>query len=149
MKNSMSWIIIISLSLFSLPIESPAQTSPTNAVSENSILSKAILYIFTGSDWCVDCRRLEKNVLSDAAFLKTMEKNNIEVEIIDFPQRKKLPPEVVKHNESIAENYNFQGIFPTLILSQTKEKYEPLKYKNEKAVEFSEIVLEKLNYLNE
>ena len=78
-----------------------------------------------------------------------MESNNIEIEIIDFPQRKKLPPEVIKHNEFVAETFNFQGIFPTLILSQTNEKFQALKYKNEKAAEFSELVLEKLKDLNE
>jgi len=77
-----------------------------------------------------------------------MELNKIGVEIIDFPQRKKLHPEVVKHNKSIAETYDFQGIFPTLILSQGEKNYKVLNYKNEKAAEFSAQVLEKLKYLN-
>jgi len=144
----MSFLIIILLSLFSFPIESPAQNIPASAVEENLSTSKAVLYIFTGSDWCVDCRRLEKNVLLDSTFVKSMKLHKIEVEIIDFPQRKKLPPEVVKHNESIAETYDFKGIFPTLILSQDESNYEVLNYKNEKAAEFSKQILKKLKYLN-
>ncbi len=116
---------------------------------ENENFSNTVLYIFTGSDWCPDCRRMEKNVLRNTAFLETMERHEITLEIVDFPQRKKLSPKVVKRNESIAEAFAFQGIFPTIILSQSKEKYEPLKYKNETASQFSEMVLEKLKDLNE
>ena len=145
----MSLLIIILLNLFSFPIESFAQNNPASAVEGNLPVSKAVLYIFTGSDWCADCRRLEKNVLHDSTFIRSMELNEIGIEIIDFPQRKKLPPEVVKYNESIAETYNFQGIFPTLILSQAEGNYEVLNYKNEKAAELSEQILEKLKYLNE
>ena len=140
----MSFLILISLSLFSLSLDSSTQHSPNVPITKNTVL-----FIFTGSDWCADCRRLEKNVLSDTSFVKTMEANQIEVQIVDFPQRKKLPSDVVKRNELIAETYNFQGVFPTLILSQTEKNYEVLKYENEKADEFSKRVLEKLSHLNE
>ena len=145
----MPFLIIISLSFFSYIIESPAQNVSYSVFEENPELSNSTLYIFTGSDWCANCRRLEKNILSDSLFLKTIESNNIEIEIIDFPQRKKLSPEVIKRNESIAEIYNFQGVFPTLVLSQTKDNFEVLKYKNQAVAEFSELVVEKLKDLNE
>ena len=132
-----------------MTVESPPQDSSVYTFEQPSNLSTAVLYIFTGSDWCAVCKRFEKNVLSDSLFTKNMELNNIEIQIIDFPQRKKLTKEVIKHNESIAETYNFQGVFPTLILSKTQEKYESLKYKNEKGDEFSELVIEKLKDLNE
>jgi len=145
----MPFLIIISLSLFSFTIQSSAQNAPSSAFEKKLANPNSVLYVFTGSDWCADCRRLEKNILSDSIFLKTMESNNIEIEIIDFPQRKKLTPEVEKHNKSIAEIYNFEGIFPTLILSQSEEKYEVLKYKNQLAPKFSELIVEKLKYLDE
>ena len=145
----MPFLFIILISLLSTPIESFAQNISASSAEENLSVSKTVLYIFTGSDWCADCRRLGKNVLNDSTFVKSMELHKIGVEIIDFPQRKKLPPEVVKYNESIAETYDFQGIFPTLILSQAEGNYEVLNYKNEKAAELSEQILEKLKYLNE
>ena len=107
------------------------------------------MYVFTGSDWCADCKRLEKNILSDSVFISSMELHKVQVEIIDFPQRKKLSAEVIKRNESIAETFGFQGIFPTLVLTQTRDNYEKLQYKNEKAAEFSEIIINKLKGLNE
>ena len=145
----MSLLIIISFSFFSYIAETNAQITPSTRFENNLEHSNTTLYIFTGSDWCADCRRLEKNVLADSAFTNEMQRNNIDIEIIDFPQRKKLPPETVKRNESIAETYDFKGIFPTLILSQSEHNYEVLKYKNQLAFEFSELVVEKLKDLNE
>ena len=78
-----------------------------------------------------------------------METNNITIEIIDFPQRKKLSPELVKRNESLAETFDFQGIFPTLVLSQTENQFEILGYNNQNASEFSSLILNKLKQLNE
>ena len=141
----MSFLAIIWINLLSFNTDS----SIPKTSEEITQLSAPVLYIFIGSDWCADCKRLEKNVLSDSVFISTMKLNKIAIEIIDFPQRKKLSPDVVKHNETIAESYGFQGIFPTLVLSRSKDKYETLQYKNEAAAEFSEIVLNKLKYLNE
>ncbi len=111
--------------------------------------SNATLYIFTGSDWCVDCKRLEMNVLSDPGFKNSMEHNGIKVEIIDFPQRKKLSPEIVKHNEAVADAFGFKGVFPTLILSRSEESYQQVGYNNEPADDFSAIILDKLQVLDE
>ncbi len=144
-EKLMSFLAIIWISLLSFITES----SLPKADNESSQMSAPVLYIFVGSDWCADCKRLEKTVLSDSVFISTMKLNKIEVEIIDFPQRKKLSPDVVKHNQTIAELYGFQGIFPTVVLSRSKDIFETLQYKNEAAIEFSEIVLNKLKYLNE
>lgn len=141
-------LVIMWMSLSTFNAE-PLQHSFQILSEKEPLLSTATLYVFTGSDWCADCRRLEKNVLNDTVFKTSMETNKIAVEIIDFPQRKKLSPETKKHNELIAETYNFQGIFPTLILSQASGSYETLQYRNEQAAEFSEIILNKLSVLND
>ena len=74
------------------------------------------LIIFEGSDWCVNCIQLEKNVLSDVAFIEFSQENEIEIERIDFPQRKKQDKETEKYNAEIAEKYKFDGTFPTVVL---------------------------------
>ena len=107
----MSFFLIIWISLFPFNNEPPIDNSALYITKEKSQLSTAVLYVFTGSDWCADCRRLKKNVLSDSVFIASMERNKIKIEIIDFPQRIKLSPEVVKHNEAVAETFGFQGIF--------------------------------------
>lgn len=95
------------------------------------------LIVFEGSDWCNNCIRLEDNILSDEAFTDFLEQNQITLERIDFPQRKKLNKEQTKYNRSIAEQLNFEGIFPTLVLCDhdlsTKKK---LRYANQNTEEF-------------
>jgi thiol-disulfide isomerase/thioredoxin len=113
-------------------------------------ISEYTLYIFTGSDWCVNCKRLEKKVLSDPAFAGIMEKNGIEIRIIDFPQRKKLEPEVLKYNQSVADNYHFGGVYPTLILAKTNSKvYFQFFYRNQDRDEYSRFILDQKAKMNE
>ncbi len=54
----------------------------------DTIGNSAILYIFTGSDWCVNCKRMERNILQDTLFIMTMNNHHIRVEFLDFPQKK-------------------------------------------------------------
>ena len=79
--------------------------------------SKAFeLIIFEGSDWCSNCVRLEKNVLSNPGFESFLLERNIKLKRIDFPQRKLLDKEHMAYNVSVAEKYLFDGVFPTLLL---------------------------------
>ena len=80
------------------------------------------LIVFEGSDWCVNCIRLEKNVLQTKEFLNYAEKNNITIERVDFPQRKKLEPTVAARNAQLAETYNFNGEFPTILFISNNEE---------------------------
>ena len=111
---------------------------------------EAVLYVFTGSDWCRECKRLEKEVLENAVFSSTMVKNGIQIQLIDFPQRKKLDVKIVERNESIAEKYNFEGVFPTLVISpQNTESYQRIYYQNENSEAFSQKILNELRSLQE
>jgi thiol-disulfide isomerase/thioredoxin len=110
----------------------------------------SILYIFTGSDWCANCKRLEKNVLSDSLFLATMASNKIKIERIDFPQRSKQNPETKKYNSNISEKVGFNGAFPTLVIA-TKDlsKFSTIYYSNEKSGLFTLTILNELKALDE
>ncbi|MFD2726738.1 thioredoxin family protein [Hyunsoonleella rubra] len=91
----------------------------TSSYSNPSLSSNTFtLFVFEGSDWCVNCRRLEKNVLSDTTFISFLNEKQITLTRVDFPQRTKQNSQVKKNNELLAERYNFDGIFPTLILSR-------------------------------
>jgi len=88
------------------------------------------LVVFEGSDWCVYCLKLEKNVLSHPEFTAYLTKEHIELEKIDFPQKAKQSDEVKRYNEKVAEQYQFKGRFPTLVLVNTKTgKYTNVKRK--------------------
>lgn len=94
------------------------------------------LIIFEGSDWCTNCIRFNKTVINNSDFINYTKTHNITIEHIDFPQRKSLTKATEAYNASVAEKYNFNGVFPTVILAQSDTSYETLSYKNESAEEF-------------
>ncbi len=81
-----------------------------NAVSEKS--KKPIFAMFTGSDWCGWCKKLQADVFNKAEFVKWANKNVVLVEI-DFPRGKQLSPEMQQQNNSLQQTFNVTG-FPTV-----------------------------------
>ena len=102
-----------------------------------------LLMIFSGSDWCPSCMRFEKFILSDSAFIRYAAEN-LEISLVDFPQRKKLDQAIIKQNELLAEKYNPRGLFPTIILfSGQTDKFVRLPYTNQNTADFIELIEQK------
>ncbi len=139
------------LIFFSVIASSPRENEvPSLGSSMDSIRNQSVLYVFAGSDWCVNCMLLEKKVLSDSVFLSALDSGRIRMEILDFPQRKKLSPEIISYNQSMSEKLGFSGDFPTIVIySVQNNKYSTLWYKNEDPYEFSRMLFNELNKLNE
>lgn len=103
------------------------------------------LVVFEGSDWCSNCRRFKKKVLSDNAFQGYLDKENIKLTKIDFPQRKKLTREQEMINKKYAEKYKFTGVFPTIILSKTDTRsYINLSYTNQTTDQFIQQIVDSM-----
>ena len=82
---------------------------------------KNLLVDFTGSDWCVWCKRLDKEVFAEADFQKEIVKGYVLVKL-DFPQDQSLVTEEIKaQNEKLQEQYKVQG-FPTIFLMDAAGK---------------------------
>ena len=81
-------------------------------------LERPVLVNFTGSDWCYWCQLLSGEVFEKEAFLK-FAGDNFALLKVDFPQKTKLPQEVQKANQALAEKYEIQG-FPTIVLIDGK-----------------------------
>lgn len=75
---------------------------------------RPILADFTGSDWCIWCKKLKAEVLSQDAFLDYA-KNNLVLMEVDFPRNKKLPAAVSTQNQKLMQQYGIMG-FPTILL---------------------------------
>lgn len=75
---------------------------------------RPILMLFTGSDWCPPCKRLEGAVLSKREFKDYAEKQLVLMEV-DFPNKKKQSSSLKKANQQLKEKYRING-FPTLLL---------------------------------
>ena len=75
---------------------------------------KKVLLDFTGSDWCIWCKRLDTNLLSTPAFADFAREKLVLVKL-DFPHYTQQDPEVKKANIELARKYNVSE-FPTLML---------------------------------
>jgi len=103
------------------------------------------LIIFEGSDWCSNCIKLEKKILTSSTFTEFLTANHIVIERIDFPQRKKLTPELVTYNESIADKYHFTGTYPTLILVEVVSgKFYSLPHESENLENLINVIQQKI-----
>lgn len=80
--------------------------------------NKPIFANFTGSDWCIWCIKLEREVLSKKAF-KEFAKDNLVLLMLDFPSKKKQDPELKKQNKKLADKYKIKG-FPTILILNGK-----------------------------
>ena len=82
---------------------------------------KNLLVDFTGSDWCIWCKRLDKEVFEEADFQKEIVKGYVLVKL-DFPQDQSLVTEEIKaQNAQLQEQYKVQG-FPTIFLMDASGK---------------------------
>lgn len=106
------------------------------------------LIIFEGSDWCPNCRRLHSEILEDIELLKFLEKEGIELTIIDFPQRKKLTETEEHKNRDYAVKYQFEGTFPTIIISEINtDSFKKISYTNQTTDKFIQQLSAKLKAL--
>ena len=89
------------------------------ALKKAAAENKTVLTLFTGSDWCIWCKRLEGEVLSQKAFSDEVGKTFVPV-FLDFPSNKSLVKEsTAKRNGELSEKYAVRG-YPTVLLLDAK-----------------------------
>lgn len=78
---------------------------------------KLILVSFSGSDWCIPCIRMHKEIFESNTFKDYAETDLVLVNA-DFPRLSKnsLSKDEQKKNEKLADKYNPEGIFPLTLL---------------------------------
>ena len=79
--------------------------------------NKIIILVFSGSDWCAPCMKLEKEVWQTDTFQKYANDHYVMVRA-DFPRKKanKLSKEQENKNAHLAEMYNPNGYFPSVVI---------------------------------
>ena len=84
------------------------------AIKESKTTGKGIYAVFTGSDWCYWCKKLEQECLSKPEFVEEAKKNMILV-FIDSPRDKSLLSETAKkRNPELVQKYKISG-YPTVM----------------------------------
>lgn len=84
------------------------------AYQESQETGNPILANFTGTDWCIWCKRLKAAVFVKDDFKKWADKNVVLLEL-DFPRRKQLPQEIRKQNAQLRKLFKVRG-YPTVWL---------------------------------
>ncbi len=101
----------------------PVSGGPVWLASMDSALQQAgrehkcILLNFSGSDWCIPCISLRREVFETEVFRRYAADHLILVNA-DFPRNRKnrLPAAQEKRNEQLADRYNPEGHFPYTLL---------------------------------
>ena len=93
----------------------------TAAVGKAKAEKKPILALFTGSDWCPPCQKLEKTILLQPAF-KDFAKQHLVPLFLDFPRDAKIDDGVKKQNDDLAKKFSVEAYPTILVLSSDGEK---------------------------
>ncbi len=112
--------VILGLLVVALRAEPAWQTNLDAAKQQAKKEDKTLLLDFTGSDWCGFCIKLKKAVFDKPEFAKFAAKNLVLVEL-DFPNKKKLAPDLQQQNESLRDKFHIEG-YPTIVLLDASGK---------------------------
>lgn len=82
---------------------------------------KPLVLVFSGSDWCAPCIKLDNQIWKSSEFNEYATKNLVLVKA-DFPRKKSssFTKEQLIHNENLAEKYNKKGYFPLVVIFDAK-----------------------------
>jgi thioredoxin-related protein len=129
MKKIIIFLLMLSASVtYSQSWNTNFELVKNEAVSNN----KTILLLFSGSDWCAPCIKLEKNIWQSAEFKKYADENYV-ISRADFPKKKQnqLPLELQSQNKKLAEKYNPEGVFPlVVVIDKTGKVLGKASYQN-------------------
>lgn len=108
----------MSLAVFSQDWES----SYAETLSAAKIEDRPILLVFSGSDWCGPCMKLEREVWQSKEF-RTYAESKLVLYKADFPRKKdhQLPLDQSKENNVLAEKFNPKGYFPLVVLLEKQQ----------------------------
>lgn len=135
MKNS---FLILFLFLTSLGFAQNWSTNIEEAKAKAAAENKLIILVFSGSDWCAPCIKLDKNVWQSEVF-KSFATEKLVLVRADFPKKKAnvLPEALQNSNKALAEKYNQEGYFPLVVVLNAQGKVVAKKgYENQNATQY-------------
>ena len=112
--------LIISLTFLLASLTASAQEwAPDFATAQATATEseKPIVLVFSGSDWCAPCIKLDREIWQDAGFQEKSAEEFVFYRA-DFPRKKenKLSAEMTEANAKLAEKYNSRGAFPLVVV---------------------------------
>lgn len=134
--------LLVALFISTVGFSQDWKTNFEEAKAQAARENKNILLVFSGSDWCAPCMKLEKVVWNSAIFQSEAEKNWV-IYKADFPKKKgnKLSDEQTARNKQLAEKYNKVGSFPLVVLLDKSGKVIGMTgFKNVGAAEYIKLI---------
>jgi thioredoxin-related protein len=139
MKSIITFFLLITLSVgYSQNWNSNFEDVKVKAEKEN----KNILLVFSGSDWCGPCMKLDNVVWKSPEFQAEADKSWV-IYKADFPKKKanQLSKELTESNNKLAEKYNKNGSFPLVLLLDKKGKVIGMTgFKNVSASDYIKLI---------
>jgi len=109
------------------------------AIKRAGAEDKDLLLLFTGSDWCPPCKKLEADILSQESFQTEISKHFVLVKF-DFPNDLPQSAELVKQNQEWSNKYGIDG-YPTIYLVDKAQKpFAIAGFKNSTVAEYLEML---------
>ena len=103
---------------------------------------KNIIIVFSGSDWCAPCIKLDKNIWQSESFKNEAAKDWVLIKA-NFPRKKanELSKEQTEHNRKLAEKFNIEGSFPlVVILDKNGKLLGKMGFKNVSPEEYIKMI---------
>ena len=119
MKITYVFLFLLSFSLTAQNWETDWKVATQKSKNNN----QKLILVFSGSDWCIPCIKLEKEIWEEKSFMAYALENYVLLRA-DFPKRKKnaLSKEKQTHNNKLAERFNAAGYFPLVVVISPEEK---------------------------
>ncbi|WGK94161.1 MULTISPECIES: thioredoxin family protein [Flavobacterium] len=138
MKKTVLFLLFFTAFGYSQNWKPSFEEAQNQALAEN----KNIVLVFSGSDWCAPCIKLDKTVWQSAEFKKESETNWV-IYKADFPKKKvnQLNPILTEANKKLAGLYNPSGNFPLVLLLDKSGAVLGIEgYKNISATEYIQLI---------
>lgn len=132
------WTLLMALFLSNFLSAQKWESNWSDAAALAKQSHQNIVLVFSGSDWCAPCIKLDRNVWQSKEF-QEFAKDHWTMLRADFPRKKanQLPEDQRNKNAQLAEKYNKNGYFPlVLVLDANGHILGQTGYKNISAKEY-------------
>ena len=135
-------LLLFALAISNFAVSQEWQTNFEEAKKIATEQDKSVVIVFSGSDWCAPCIKLDKNIWQSEAFKKEASAEWVLVKA-NFPRKKanELPKEQTEHNRKLAEKYNIEGSFPlVVVLDKNGKVLGKMGFKNVSPEEYIKMI---------
>lgn len=118
------------------------QPTYQEALAISKVEDKPLLVVFSGTDWCAPCIKLDKQIFKSAEFVAYADKNYV-LYRADFPRKKanQLPNDITGQNTILADKFNSKGYFPlVVVLNKEQNVLGKTSYKKINPTEYISLI---------